>query len=156
LLQCRRASFWCVVPFTRNASVRMKVTEFAYPFFIHENRNVSSLFVRISIESSEITLVQGLGGIHLDADACVVVDKETGLFCHWFWLRAPQKVVLCKVTPGSTYAQVVTTIKAYRRARLPATKTIAASYKSLVIGGCGGDVRALLTEYIKSEAESLL
>jgi len=40
--------------------VRMKVTEFAYPFFIHENRNVSSLFVRISIESSEITLVQGL------------------------------------------------------------------------------------------------
>ena len=44
----------------------MKVTEFAYPFFIHENRNVSSVFVRSSIESSEITLVQGLNPRFVD------------------------------------------------------------------------------------------
>lgn len=90
-----------------------------------------------------------IGGIHIDADARVVVDRATGLSCHWFWLLAPDKAVVCEVDATMDYHTVAERIIGYRNAKVSDTERLLRECEPVVLGGCGGDIRTLLTEYLR-------
>jgi len=90
-----------------------------------------------------------ISGIHINHERNIVVDKSTGLSCHWFWLKAPEIMTLCKLEPDTTYEDISRHIFGYRNKKLKSTEKYAYDAEELPIGGCGGDIKSLLTRYIQ-------
>lgn len=89
-----------------------------------------------------------IAGIHINHERQVIVDSTTGLSCHWFWLRAPQTSIVYTLDSVVSYDDIVSSILAYRNDKLITTKNLATELEPLVIGGCGGDIKYLLNEYV--------
>ncbi len=82
-------------------------------------------------------------------DGTVAVDELTGLSCHWFWLEEPKIHSMKKAWEYSSYMDIEKHIFAYRQERLQFVKNEAAKVKEMVFGGCGGDIKELLSVYLK-------
>ena len=89
-----------------------------------------------------------ISGIHINHERNVVVDNATGLSCHWFWLKAPEIKTLCKVDSNTTYDEILSKILKYRSEMLISTEALSQKSVALPIGGCGGDIKDLLSRYV--------
>ncbi|MBD5145458.1 MAG: radical SAM protein [Ruminococcus sp.] len=90
-----------------------------------------------------------LCGIHILHDGTVALDQSTGLSCHWFWLTEPCVYKMKNIFEFSSYNEITDEIISYRYKRIPEVKKIVGGLDNLVFGGCGGDIKTLLEEYIK-------
>jgi len=90
-----------------------------------------------------------IAGLHINHDQDIIVDKATGLSCHWFWLRVPDVLVLDNLLHNNNYEYLVSHILDYRNQKLKWTEDFANQINELPFGGCGGDMKDLLTAYTK-------
>lgn len=90
-----------------------------------------------------------ISGIHIDCDSKVVVDKFSGLSCHWFWLEEPESEIVMDFDGEATLENISKKIISIRNRRFDQVVQAADSVQSLVFGACGGDIKALLHQYIK-------
>lgn len=89
-----------------------------------------------------------IGGVHIDYEGKLIVDEDTGLSCHWFWLKEPKIKVLKKNVYDTSFEEIERTIMNYRMDRLPFVKNKLSESNPMVFGGCGGDVKDLLALYL--------
>lgn len=86
-------------------------------------------------------------GIHITNTNHVIVDERTGLSCGWFWLDEPKMIPVGNIT-DMTLEEVTAKIIDYRRAKFSSVVEIEKALKSNPFGGCGGDAKILLSQYI--------
>lgn len=90
-----------------------------------------------------------LFGIHINHNGIVIVDRISGLSCHWFWLDEPKIKEL-----GPFYNKSIEMISKeiidYRKKQVDAVIEIYHKKQPLVFGGCGGDVKYLLSFYLEN------
>ena len=91
-----------------------------------------------------------IGGIHINSDSEIVVDEDTGLSCHWFWLQKPKVHKLLSFTNKSKYEEIVISIINYRNQKLSFVTDYIPKIQEMSFGGCGGDIKYLLNEYINA------
>lgn len=89
-----------------------------------------------------------ISGVHITNTNYVIVDERTGLSCGWFWLDEPQMITIGNIT-DMTLADITTEIIAYRKAKFPSVVQIAKALEPNPFGGCGGDAKILLNQYIR-------
>lgn len=87
-------------------------------------------------------------GVHIDYEGKVIVDENTGLSCHWFWLKEPKVKVLIGCVYNVSFEYVRKSIMGYRNTQLSRVKDSLNTIDAMVFGGCGGDVKSLLSKYI--------
>lgn len=90
-----------------------------------------------------------LCGIHILHDGKVALDQITGLSCHWFWLTEPCVYQMKNVSEFSSYNEIIDEIISYRCSKISEVKKLIEELDNLVFGGCGGDIKTLLEEYVK-------
>ena len=95
-----------------------------------------------------------IAGIHVSHDNWLVVDEATGLSCHWFWLKEPKIRRLLQVDGGSRYADMKEAVWTYRDRMLSETERLLAESPWLPIGGCGGDIKKMLSLYLMSHCRA--
>lgn len=88
-----------------------------------------------------------ISGIHITNTNHVIVDERTGLSCGWFWLDEPKMIPVGNIT-DMTLEEVTAKIIDYRRAKFSSVVEIEKALKSNPFGGCGGDAKILLSQYI--------
>jgi len=88
-----------------------------------------------------------ISGVHITNTNRVIVDKRTGLSCGWFWLCEPQMIAIGNIT-DMTLEEITTKIIDYRKARFADVIEIEKSLSPNPFGGCGGDAKNLLRQYI--------
>lgn len=88
-----------------------------------------------------------ISGIHITNTNHVIVDERTGLSCGWFWLDEPKMIPVGNIT-DMTLEEVTAKIIDYRRAKFPSVVEIEKALKPNPFGGCGGDAKILLSQYI--------
>ena len=89
-----------------------------------------------------------ISGIHITNTNKVIVDERTGLSCGWFWLDEPKMIEIGNIIDMSA-EEITSKIMAYRKAKLADVICIEKSLKTNPFGGCGGDAKTLLQQYIK-------
>lgn len=89
-----------------------------------------------------------LFGLHINYEGYIVVDRITGLSCHWFWLTEPQIEKLSLISEHS-FNDLSNMVLNYRRNQKNQLSNLLAGRNRLVFGGCGGDIIDLLTFYLK-------
>lgn len=95
-----------------------------------------------------------IAGIHISHDNIVLVDQETGLSCHWFWLTEPKVMRLLDIEEDTRYVDIRETILSYRDTRLPGTRRLLEEDIRLPIGGCGGDIERMLEAFVRVHEET--
>ena len=88
-----------------------------------------------------------ISGIHITNTNQVIVDERTGLSCGWFWLDEPRMISIGNIT-DMTFEDITAKIIAYRKSKFANVIKIAKSLAPNPFGGCGGDTKTLLTQYI--------
>jgi MoaA/NifB/PqqE/SkfB family radical SAM enzyme len=88
-----------------------------------------------------------LCGVHIDHTGNIVVDKKSGLSCHWFWLTEPQIHNLGIFSDKEIETNVA--IIEYRKKYIKEVEKLHSLTSSLVFGGCGGDIKELLSIYLE-------
>lgn len=88
-----------------------------------------------------------IGAIHINNRNIVTVDKFTGLSCGWFGMGEPDVHKIGDMRMMS-YDEIVKAVLEYREARIPEVRQAINNYPEMVFGGCGGNARKLLTEYV--------
>lgn len=86
-------------------------------------------------------------GIHITNTNHVIVDERTGLSCGWFWLDEPKMIPVGNIT-NMTLEEVTAKIIDYRRSKFSSVVEIEKALKPNPFGGCGGDAKILLSQYI--------
>jgi len=88
-----------------------------------------------------------ISAMHITNQNDVIVDKKTGLSCAWFWLGDPEMITLgnIKEMPAD---MITKKIIDYRKSRFKDVVDIAKTLKPHPFGGCGGDAKTLLNQYI--------
>lgn len=89
-----------------------------------------------------------ISGVHITNTNYVIVDERTGLSCGWFWLDEPTMIVIGNIL-DMTLEDITTKIIAYRKSKFPAVIQMAKALKPNPFGGCGGDAKILLEQYIR-------
>lgn len=87
-------------------------------------------------------------GVHIDYKGRVIVDENTGLSCHWFWLKEPKIKVLMENVYDISFEDVERSIISYRNNQISNVRTALDTVDPMVFGGCGGDVKSLFSKYI--------
>ena len=90
-----------------------------------------------------------LFGIHINNTGCIIVDKLSGLSCHWFWLKEPQVEVLSHIGE-LPFDEISQRIIDNRKSKIENVMQIMPSIPSLSFGGCGGNIKELLSFYINN------
>lgn len=88
-----------------------------------------------------------IAGIHITNTNRVIVDERTGLSCGWFWLDEPRMIEIGNII-DMTLEEITDKIITYRKSKFSDVIETAKSLKSNPFGGCGGDAKALLNQYI--------
>lgn len=89
-----------------------------------------------------------LFGVHINHLGDIVVDKLSGLSCHWFWLKEPEVEVLSSIK-GISFSKASKLIIENRKIKRKNVQNIIPLVPQLVFGGCGGNIYELLEFYIK-------
>lgn len=88
-----------------------------------------------------------ISGIHITNTNRVIVDERTGLSCGWFWLDEPKMIEIGNIIDMSG-EEITAKIIAYRKSKFADVVTIEKSLEVNPFGGCGGDAKQLLQQYI--------
>lgn len=89
-----------------------------------------------------------IAGFHITYNGQISVDRRSGLSCSWFWLEDPDVVDLCNVNAINSFDEVDPLIINYRNSVLEGLKQIAPTIEEHPFGGCGGNIKSLVQEYI--------
>ena len=92
-----------------------------------------------------------IAGLHITSDGSISVDKRSGLSCSWFWLETPRVIKLCDVNTLGSFSEADTSIIEYRQKVLSQMVELTKSIETYPFGGCGGNVKNLAEEYIKTQ-----
>ncbi len=90
-----------------------------------------------------------ISGIHITNTNRVIVDERTGLSCGWFWLDEPKMIEIDNVVDMSA-EEITSRIIAYRKSKFADVVAIEKALKPNPFGGCGGDAKQLLQQYIST------
>lgn len=93
-----------------------------------------------------------ISGIHISNESNIVVDEISGLTCPWFWLEEPQLYKISQLNKMVELEEIKARIIDYRNHKLQSVQEIYLSYAPIdfeKFGGCGGDIRSLLKDYIE-------
>ena len=88
-----------------------------------------------------------IGAIHINNRNIVTVDEFTGLSCGWFGMGDPKAHEIGDIREIS-YTEIVHRILEYRKLRIPEVRKAIQDYPEMVFGGCGGNARKLLADYV--------
>ena len=88
-----------------------------------------------------------ISGIHITNTNKIIVDEKTGLSCPWFWLNEPELKVIGDVQ-NMSYQEIVERILLYRQSKLKDVIDMEKHTELYPFGGCGGNAKTLLKEYI--------
>ena len=88
-----------------------------------------------------------ISGIHITNTNHVIVDERTGLSCGWFWLDEPEMVRIGSIE-NMTLEELTVKIIAYRKSKFANVIETENALEPNPFGGCGGDAKALLSQYI--------
>lgn len=114
----------------------------------HELRTLyQQLEYRFGIQYEVPTCPATFGAIHVNNRNIVTVDEFTGLSCGWFGMGDP-KVHKIGDIRAMSYDEIVRAILEYREARIPDVRRAINDYPDMVFGGCGGNARKLLADYV--------
>lgn len=163
-----------IVPTQKNKEELLRITEFCidkniFPLIgdLEDSGKSISNFKALKINDKELSYIKSeietklqikyqipicpsvIGGIHIDYNNNVIVDGFTGLSCHWFWLKEPKVKVLVNDVEKYQFEEIVQSIKTYRNSRIDCIKQFIEHLNNMPFGGCGGDVKTMLTEYLK-------
>jgi len=94
-----------------------------------------------------------VAGIHFSINGTVTVDKRSGLSCGWFWLEDPQMIELCQVSQISSLIEAERKIMNYRKTVIDDVAVLCNKIKEYPFGGCGGNIKGLLSDYVKIQNE---
>ncbi len=75
------------------------------------------------------------------------MDERTGLSCGWFWLDEPKMISIGNIT-NMTLEEVTAKIITYQKSKFADVIEKAKSLEPNPFGGCGGDAKTLLSQYI--------
>lgn len=90
-------------------------------------------------------------GLHISHDSYIVVDQISGLTCPWFWLEEPKLKRIAKLSDNTSINFIQNKVMEYRNSKLNDLKRYSYSFTKdnpESFGGCGGDIKELLTRYI--------
>ncbi len=88
-----------------------------------------------------------ISGVHITNTNHVIVDERTGLSCGWFWLDEPKMIQIGNIT-NMTLEEITAKIIAYRKSKFADVIRIERELEPNPFGGCGGDAKVLLGQYI--------
>lgn len=88
-----------------------------------------------------------ISSMHITNTNNVMVDEKTGLSCAWFWLEDPKMITLGNIKEMSA-DEITKRIIDYRKSKFQEVVEIARKLESNPFGGCGGDAKTLLEQYI--------
>lgn len=91
-----------------------------------------------------------IGGIHINHDGVITVDKETGFSCHWFWLKEPKVKTLANFNESGTWKEYSNLVSTYRKNQTNIVKKYLDSNDNelYIFGGCGGSIKELLLGHL--------
>lgn len=91
-----------------------------------------------------------VNGIHIANNNSITVDAESGLSCHWFWLKEPKTKKLGVLNNDSSLKAITADILQYRRNTIPNIKRYLSTNSTVggAFGGCGGDITKLFKKYL--------
>ena len=89
-----------------------------------------------------------ISGFHITHNGMISVDEKSGLSCSWFWLEDPQIIELCNINAISSFDIAYSKIMDYRNRVLGNVERIAPTIEEHPFGGCGGNIKDLVDEYI--------
>lgn len=89
-----------------------------------------------------------ISSMHITNTNNVIVDERTGLSCAWFWLEEPKMISLGNISQMSA-EEITTEIIEYRKSKFNDVIEIEKTLKENPFGGCGGDAKTLLKQYIE-------
>lgn len=90
-----------------------------------------------------------ISGIHITNTNNVIVDKKTGLSCAWFWLEEPEMITIGNIKEMDI-DEITKKIIEYRKSKFVDVINIEKSLNPNTFGGCGGDTKQLLNQYINN------
>ena len=88
-----------------------------------------------------------ISAMHITNTNDVIVDEKTGLSCAWFWLEDPKMITLGSIKDMSA-DEITKRIIDYRKSKFEEVVAIERTLESNPFGGCGGDAKVLLNQYI--------
>ncbi len=161
-----------IVPNAKNQEEVYKIVDFCMEYGIYpllgqlENAGkCASIFDELKVDDNELLALRQyikntygtdyqmpicpatIAGIHITNTNKVIVDEKTGLSCGWFWLDEPKMIEIGNIIDMSS-KEVTSKIIAYRKSKFADVVSIEKSLKANPFGGCGGDAKALLQQYI--------
>lgn len=90
-----------------------------------------------------------ISGVHITNTNRVIVDERTGLSCGWFWLDEPKMIEIGNIVENSL-EEITSKIINYRKSKFTDVVEIERNLDPNPFGGCGGDAKALLLQYIRT------
>lgn len=102
---------------------------------------------RFGVQYEMPTCPATIGAIHINNRNIVTVDSFTGLSCGWFGMGDPKVHEIGDIRKMS-YSEIVRAILEYRESRIADVRKAISDYPDMVFGGCGGNARKLLTDYV--------
>lgn len=88
-----------------------------------------------------------ISGVHITNTNKVIVDERTGLSCGWFWLDEPEMIMIDDICKSS-FEEITSKIINYRKSKFAEVVEIEKNLEPNPFGGCGGDAKSLLNQYI--------
>ena len=91
-----------------------------------------------------------IGGIHINHDGIITVDRKTGFSCHWFWLENPEVKQIYDFNHAGTWDIYTENIINYRNSCVPEVRKYInkCSKYTYVFGGCGGSIEDILLGHL--------
>lgn len=91
-----------------------------------------------------------IGGIHINHDGIITVDRKTGFSCHWFWLENPEVKQISDFNHVGTWDTYTEKIINYRNGRVDDVRKYINNCNKVtyVFGGCGGSIEAILLGHL--------
>ena len=91
-----------------------------------------------------------VGGIHINHNGVITVDKKTGFSCHWFWLENPQTKQIDNFNHNGNWNTYASEIIDYRYNCIDSVRTCIkdCNKTTYVFGGCGGSIEDLLLNHL--------
>ena len=91
-----------------------------------------------------------IGGIHINHDGFITVDKKTGFSCHWFWLENPEVKQISNFNHADTWDTHTDNIINYRKSRVDDVRKYINNCNKVtyVFGGCGGSIEDILLGHL--------
>lgn len=163
-----------IVPTQKNKSELVSIVNYCldngiYPLVgdLEDSGKSSELYEELKVSATDLMLIKEfienekhikyhipicpsvICGVHIDYKGRVIVDENTGLSCHWFWLKEPKIKVLMENVYDISFEDVEKSIISYRNNQISNVRTALDTVDPMVFGGCGGDVKTLFSKYVE-------